>query len=257
VHFDPASERITEGFSFPTPLARRGATVADVVVTLAAQRTALRPGAVAQAPWQAADVLPGPVTGLLPDGDFLWVLSRASLIKWNPHRLLLWHQPTRRWVAQCTLDYRPALAADDQYLWFPSAEHLPDERYTTARLCRVEKQRAYDAALASSFAADDAATQAAFEKLSVRDRAFNHFAAGQYAEAAALFAQVRPTPYAHPGIVEAAAEALFMQALCFDAEGLRDAGKQREFLQHLLDRYPDDPLCGEARRRLVEQPARP
>jgi hypothetical protein len=159
-------------------------------------------------------------------------------------------------VAQCTLDYRPVLTADDQYLWFSSAEHLPDERYPIARLCRVEKQRAYDAALASSFTPDEAATQAAFEKLSVRDRAFNHFAAAQYAEAAALFAQVPPTPHARPGIVQAAAEALFMQALCFDVAGLRDPGKEREFLQQLLGRYPDDPLCGEARRRLAELPAR-
>lgn len=251
-HLDPASGQLTDELPVANPTAfRRGNDVADAVAGLARQRAALRPEAATLAPWQAAGVLPGAVMEVLPDGEFLWISSQ-TIGERNAARLQLWHAPSRRWVGQVSLYRLPVMAADDKYFWF-----CYNEYGTPAKLHRVEKRLLYARPdKAALVAPGETEARAAYEKLSFRDRAFASFARGRYAEAAALFAQV-PPERVRDLQVEPGPEALFMQALCYDAQGLAEPARQRAFLDDLLKQFPQTALAEEARRELTALAAKP
>lgn len=223
---DPASGRLTHELPAANPYAfRQGIDIADAVAALARQRAALPPEAAHLAPWQAPSGPAGIVAGVLADGDFLWLVSRVTSAR-QPGRLQLWHPPSGRWIGEYALDYLPMVVADENYLWLC---YNDDGR--PAQLHRIEKQRLYS--LAGQDPPSEEAARDAYEKLSIRDRAFCSFTRGRYAEAAALFAQVSPDEIRHLR-VEPGPEALFMQALCYDAQGLAQPARQRACLEQLL-----------------------
>ena len=81
---------------------------------------------------------------------------------------------------------------------------------------------------------------AIYGPLSTREKALWQFTGGDYEKFAGLLAQVeRPTP-----------ETLFLQGLCHDANGLKEPGKSRAFLEQIISAHPGDPLADEARKQL-------
>jgi hypothetical protein len=241
-HLDPAGGRLTNELPVANPTAfRRINDVTDAVAALARLRAALPPEAANLAPWQAPIGPPG-IVSVLPDGDFLWIVARVTGER-HPARLQLWHPASGRWIGEYSLDHLPVLAAEEKYFWF-----CYNEYGKPAKLHRVEKRLLYS--LAGQAPPSEAAARAAYEKLSIRDRAFCNFTRGRYAESAALFAQVSPE-LIHGLQVDPGPEALFMQALCYDAQGLAQPARQRACLEQLLKEYPRCILAGEAQRLLA------
>jgi hypothetical protein len=250
-HLDPASGALTvelEKALYALQVDNR--TIAEAVTELARERAALRPAAATTQPWLSYGFISDHIRDVLPDGDLLWLTVKNE--KNFPHELRLWDRPSRRWLGQWKVNGLPAPVVDGDSLWFARIDYgrVPGTPKGLG-LYRVDK-----APLVAGFQSvpDVAAARTTFEQLPLRDQAFHYFALGQYKPAATLFSQVGALPVTDPAEYNAYTECLFMQALCYDAQGLRDFPKARLLFQSLLSRYPLDMLAEPARQQLAALP---
>ena len=191
-------------------------------------------------PLQLTCRLPGPVTALASDGDFLWVAANAPESPYHGSHVMLLHKPSGRWVAQFRTSNVTCLAIDGEHLWLGCRLS-----YGTGASCllRLKKQTLYgipeDRWMPDTVAEGEA--RGAFERLGLREQALWHFTAGDYAAAAGLLAKIGPPT----------TETLFLQGLCHDATGLNQPEKSRAFFSQIITAHPADSLAEEARKQLA------
>jgi len=186
-------------------------------------------------PYWPTSRLPGAVTALHRDGNFLWVATRdgASVLR---SRVLLLHQPTRRWVGWFPVAAPiTCMASDGQRLWIGSdiskspgapavfaAEKLP---LIAVSQTAWTKDAIPPAELTGRLAA-----------LPVKERAVLAFFGADPAKVVELLA---PAGEADSG---ADAETLFLMAFAHDAVGLN----RPDLLDHYVDRlraeHPESPF---------------
>ncbi|MCW5557822.1 MAG: hypothetical protein KIT22_08325, partial [Verrucomicrobiae bacterium] len=176
-------------------------------------------------PYWPSSRMPGAVTALHRDGNFLWVATRdgASVLR---SRVLLMHQPTRRWVGWFPVAAPiTCFASDEQRLWIG---------------CDISRSPGASAVFAAERLPLIAVPQGAWVKdaippaeltgrlaaLPVKERAVLAFFGADPAQVVELLA---PAGEAGP---DADAETLFLLAFAHDAVGLN----RPDLLDHYVDR---------------------
>lgn len=222
-----------EGYGHPP-------STAEAVTAFLKRRTDLRerrerqPGA--PHPLQPVSRIPGGVSALASDGDFLWVASGTA----SGGCVMLLHKPTGRWIGQFRASYVTSLLTDDAHLWLGCSLG-----YGAGAKCllRVEKRALYsipeDRWMADTV--PEAEARGVFERLGVREQALWHFTGGDYAASAGLLEKIAPQT----------AETLFLQGLCHDEAGLNQPEKARALFTQIITAHLADPLAEEARKQLA------
>jgi Ca2+-binding EF-hand superfamily protein len=169
--------------------------------------------------------MPGEVTALAKDGDFLWV----GIGNYFGNHLLLLHQPSGSVVAGCPMPVRDAissLAVSKTSVWAGTAygDHklfqIPKDVFTS-----VPQSRWVSLAISP-----DERTRLV-SGMSVRDQAMHAFYAADDARVAALFGEVDSD--------KASLEQMFLLAFSYDTLGLDKPGLARTWFEKIMSRYPD------------------
>ncbi|MFO1457896.1 MAG: hypothetical protein U1G08_00705 [Verrucomicrobiota bacterium] len=183
-------------------------------------------------PYWPTSRLPGPVTALHRDERFLWVATREGATSLRS-RVLLMHQPTRRWIGWFSVAAPVnCLGTDPQRLWVgcdvtrsPGAPALfAVEKFpmTSTPQARWVKDTIPTEELAERLAA-----------LPVRERAVLAFFGGDPARVVELLA---PTGTA---AADADAETLFLLAFANDAVGLNNPDALELYVSRLRQEHPE------------------
>ncbi|MEN9674998.1 MAG: hypothetical protein RIS76_894 [Verrucomicrobiota bacterium] len=176
--------------------------------------------------------MPGGVTALHRDGRFLWVATQdgAHLLR---SRVLLMHQPGRRWVGWFPVNAPiRCLATDAQHLWVGAdvtRSSGVSPLFSVDRLALISAPQSQW--IADAIAEEDLAERLA--ALPVKERAVLAFFGGQPAKVVELLA---PTGDAAPGVD---AESLFLLAFVNDAVGLHQPDALEHYVDRLRTEHPD------------------
>lgn len=176
--------------------------------------------------------MPGGVTALHRDGRFLWVATQdgAHLLR---SRVLLMHQPGRRWVGWFPVNAPiRCLATDAQHLWVGADVTRStgvSPLFSVDRLALISAPQSQW--IPDAIAEEDLAERLA--ALPVKERAVLAFFGGQPAKVVELLA---PTGDAAPGVD---AESLFLLAFVNDAVGLHQPDALEHYVDRLRTEHPD------------------
>ncbi len=182
--------------------------------------------------------IPGEVTALAKDGDFLWV----GVGNFFGNHLLLLHQPSGSVVAGCLMPVRDAissLAVSKTSVWAGTAygDHqlfqIPKDAFTSVPQSRWVK-------LAIS---PEERTQLV-SGMSVRDQAMYAFYAADDARVAALLGDIDAD--------KASLEQMFLLAFSYDTLGLDKPDLARTWFEHIISHYPDSGWAKTAQDALAE-----
>jgi Ca2+-binding EF-hand superfamily protein len=182
--------------------------------------------------------VPGEVTALANDGDFLWV----GVGNFFGNYLLLLHKPSGSVVAYCPMQARDkisSLAISKTSVWIGTAygDHkllqipknsfasIPQNRWVSLAVSPEERDRLV-------------------KNMSVRDQAMYAFYAGDDARVAALLEDIDPD--------KASLEQMFLLAFSYDALGLDKPDLVRTWFENIISRYPDSPWAKAAQAALSE-----
>lgn len=180
--------------------------------------------------------LPGSVTTLLVDGDFLWLGVTTVLSLYAPpigeNFLMVLHRPTRRWVASTHVPGPiRALAADADRVWL-GLDGAPAELGTA--LLSVEKKPFLSRPKKQWM--DDTITdeeiQACIASLSTWDQAKYAFFLGDYPKAVRLLEPLQADPQNH------AMASLFL-GWCHDKDGLNQPDKAQACFDWVVNNSKD------------------
>ncbi|MBN8248754.1 MAG: hypothetical protein J0L84_15100, partial [Verrucomicrobia bacterium] len=187
-------------------------------------------------PYWPTSRLPGAVTALHRDGNFLWVATRdgASVLR---SRVLLLHQPTRRWVGWFSVAAPvTCITSDGQRLWIGS-----DVSRTPGAPALFAADKVPLIAVPQTAWIRDAIPPAELTErlaaLPVKERAVLAFFGGDAARVVELLA---PTGEPDP---DADAETLFLMAFAHDAVGLNQPEVLDDYVERLRTRHPDSPFA--------------
>lgn len=187
-------------------------------------------------PYWPTSRLPGAVTALHRDGNFLWVATRdgASVVR---SRVLLLHQPTRRWVGWFPVAAPiTCMTSDGQRLWIGS-----DVSKSSGAPALFAADKVPMIAVPQTAWIKDAIPPAELTErlaaLPVKERAVLAFFGGDAARVVELLA---PTGEPDP---EADAETLFLLAFAHDAVGLNRPEVLDDYVERLRTRHPESPFA--------------
>jgi len=178
--------------------------------------------------------IPGGVSALAGDGDFLWLGAANSL--------LLLHMGSGSLVASFVMPVRDtisSLAVSSNSVWVGTA-------YGDHKLLQIPKEpflsvpRDQWASLAIS--AQDRSRMVA--GMSIRDRAMYAFYAGADAEVVNLLENIDPQT--------AALEQMFVLMFSYDTLGVDNPDLMREWADHISSRFPDSPWSKAAAAAVAE-----
>jgi len=182
--------------------------------------------------------VPGEVTALANDGDFLWI----GVGNYSGNYLLLLHKPSRSLIAGCPIMVRGRISSlavsgtsvwvgtaygDQKLLQIPKSDFLsvPQNRWTSLAISSEERVRLISG-------------------MSVRDQAMYAFYAGDDARVAALLGNLDPA--------EASLEELFLLAFSYDASGLDKPELARAWFERIISNHPDSPWARFAQKALPQ-----
>jgi len=182
--------------------------------------------------------VPGEVTAMANEGDFLWLGVRNYFGSY----LLLLHKPSESLVACCPMQVRDAISSltisktsvwigtahgDHKLLQLPKNDFLsvPQSRWVGLAISPEERARL-------------------IAGMSVRDQAMYAFYAGDDARVAALLGDLDPD--------KASLEEMFVLAFSYDASGQDKPELARTWFERIVSRYPDSPWAKTAEAALAE-----
>lgn len=182
--------------------------------------------------------IPGEVTTLTRDGDFLWL----GVGNYFGNHLLLLHLPSGSLVAGCTMPVRDkisSLAISKSAVWAGTAygDHqlfripkdvftsVPQSRWVSLTITPEERTRLISG-------------------MSIRDQAMHAFYAGDDAQVAALLGNLDPT--------KAKLDEVFVLAFSYDVLGLDRPDLARSWFRNIISRYPDSPWAKIGQAALAE-----
>jgi len=180
-----------------------------------------------------ASRLPGEVTALAADGDWLWVATaRGETWTAGGYRLSLLHMPSRRWAASLPLQDRVlSICATPESVWLgvemiPNlADDSPVRRLAKAPWLAVPEQRW----LPAEVSRDEVV--AAEKRLTPRQRALRSLFRGEPGRFVSLYSGQ------DPALLDP--ETLFLLAKAHDEQGLHQPERRREFENVLIREYPE------------------
>jgi len=179
--------------------------------------------------------MPGWVTAMAQDGDFLWVGTGM----YSGDRLLLVHKPSLSLVGWCSLDGGvTSLSVGGRDIWVGAA-------YGKQLLTRIEKTPMLTIPRSQWLSL----TLSAYDRahlvggMSTRDQAMYAFYAGDDARVAALLWNVNPET--------ATLEEMFLLAFAHDASALDQPEIARAWSDRIAARYPETPWAKAAREFLA------
>ncbi len=210
-----------------------------------------RSGRIKSAYWPASRI-PGGVSALLDDGDFLWVATmpvtrgRFTVSANDKHYVLLFHKPTQRWVGRFEVGARvSALASVGDDLWIglslPDGQlkETPDPRRSVLLAVSKQEIKAIPETDWVSDQVSEAEILEAIASLSRQDQAVYHFLLGND-ELAVQLLEDAPLEY----------DALFMLAYAHDQSGLDAPEIAIDYFRKLMDWFPESNIAREARRQI-------
>jgi len=167
--------------------------------------------------------LPGGVSALAHDGEFLW-LGLA-----HPAIVMLYHKPSDSFIGHIKLtDSVRSLAVSQDHLWLGFGYH-------ETLLASLEKRELMSVPKArwrpNRVSADE--LDRALSKLPLRQQALNAFFAGNHAKTLELLDRESTQS---PDL-----EAMFLRAYCHDFWGLNNAVACRRAFEQIIARFPDSP----------------
>jgi hypothetical protein len=171
--------------------------------------------------------IPGEITAIAPDGDFLWL----GVANFFGNYLLLMHKPTLSLVAYFRMPVRDkisAFAVSQNSLWVGTF-------YGDHQLFRVSKDafRAIPQDRWTSLAVSQADRARLINGMSPRDRAMYAFYAGDDERVVALLGNIAPG--------KASLEEMLLLALACGPSGLNRTEEARAWAERIASRYPDSP----------------
>ncbi len=169
--------------------------------------------------------IPGEVTALAPDGDYMWIGADNYFGKY----LLLLHKPSESLVAYVPFrDRISALAVSDASVWVGMA-------YADSQLVRLSRKSFLSVPSGDwvPMAISSEERQRLVKTMSVRDQAMYAFYAGDDARVVELLGTVDPE--------KATLEEMFLLAFSYDAAGLNQPKQSRAWFDRIIARYPDSP----------------
>ena len=217
--------------------------------TLYHQRRALRQAqggatnALVHNPVDPTSRLPGPVTALCLDGDYLWLGCAIP----GGASLSLYHLPTDRWVGQLQLVQATinAIAVSDSTIWVglavPARLGVPIHPVS---MVQVDKRPWLQRSPEHGYpdAIDPKEVTSAVVRWSARQRTLYAFFKGHYAEVVQALGELDTET--------ADLEALYMAGLAHDRFGLNQPDQQRRYLQAIIERDPNGPIAAVVRNIL-------
>ena len=189
--------------------------------------------------------LPGPVRALARDGAMTWVATEDPSGPLHS-RILLWHGPSRRWVAQfmVALPVR-CMVADAQFLWMG----IDLTRIPGGAPILVADKRPLLTIPAPRWIADEVRPDELGSRLAtlpIAERAVLAFFSGDFKRVVELLEAAPAT-----------AEGLFLLAFAHDNIGLNDLGRRNAYLDRLAAEFPASPHAEAVRSlRLADGPGR-
>ena len=172
--------------------------------------------------------LPGAVTALCPDGDYLWLGCAAQ----DGATVALYHVPSDRWIGQVSLSTTVnAIAVSDSTVWIGlDAPTRLNASTTPAAMARMKKKPFFDRRPQDGQldAIDSAELVSKVSRWSKKQQAVYAFYRGNYAEAVQFLGEIDPET--------ADVESLFLAGLAHDKLGLNNPVLQRRYLQAIIDR---------------------
>lgn len=176
--------------------------------------------------------MPGGVSALCHDGPLLWIATTDGL-NTNRSRVLLLHQPSRRWIGWMPVGARVnAMAVDPNRVWIG----LDVSRSPGMSPLLVVNRPPLVTVPQSKWTKDAISTEELAQKLAalpVKERAVLAFFGGDAPKVIELLA---PTG---PDAPDADAESLFLLAFAHDLIGLNQPDQVDHYIQLLRERHPD------------------
>jgi len=182
--------------------------------------------------------VPGEVTALANDGDFLWV----GIGNFFGNYLLLLNKPSESLVAYCPMQARDkisSLAVSKTTVWIGTA-------YGDHKLLQLPKSSFQSIPQSSwvSVAISPNEREQLIRGMSIRDQAMYAFYAGDDARVATLLGDIDPD--------KARLEQMFLLAFSYDALGLDKPDLARTWFENIISRYPDSAWAKTAQTALSE-----
>jgi hypothetical protein len=175
--------------------------------------------------------LPGDITALANDGDFLWLATGM----YSDASLLLVHKPSGSLVGHCRVPGKVcSLAVSEQEVWLGLA-------YSDPLLVRMRKQELLGVPRSQwlSLAISPEDRVRLVNQMSPRDRAMYAFYTGNEAQVAEVLGNVSPE--------RASLEEMFLLAFAYDTNGLNNPELARSWFERIGTRYPESPWATAAR----------
>jgi hypothetical protein len=176
--------------------------------------------------------MPGGVSALCHDGPLLWIATTDGL-NTNRSRLLLMHQPSRRWIGWMPVGARVnTIAVDPRRVWIG----LDVSRSPGMSPLLVVDRPPLVTVPQSKWIKDAISTEELAQKLAalpVKERAVLAFFGGDAQKVVELLA---PTG---PDAPDADAESLFLLAFAHDLIGLDQPDRVDHYIQLLRERHPE------------------
>lgn len=180
-----------------------------------------------------ASRLPGLVTALAADGDWLWVATaKGETWREGGYRISLMHMPSRRWVGGMTLQERVSgLCAGSDAVWLATemTPHLDGEsplrRMDKAPWLAVPESRWFSAEVSRE------EVDAAERRLTPRQQALRSLFRGESGPFVQLYAGQSP--------LTLDPETLFLLSQAYDGQGLNQPERRLELENNLIQQYPD------------------
>ena len=194
-------------------------------------------------PFEPISRIPGEVTTVLSDGDFLLV-GVAPRADAGTGQVLLYHKPAERWLGYFPVPSPPScFASDATRLWIGLRGGKGGEPGPLLELTRATLYSSpLDHGRPDKIGPEEIAAKLA--ELPPIEQAIYAFAAGDYAKTVQILSQADPTARD--------LEILFLLGWSLDRLGLNQPDLAREYFSEILRRYPDNDFAADARQALQQ-----